>query len=241
LRYSLLHPSRSRPNKSFQTTQDWLNSASGKDFELIVSIDESDPHKDQYLNIYSNYNQFKTRVIVNPNQNAVQAINNAAKVADGEILIVVSDDTGVLRGWDNILTQTIGTHVDFVLKVYDGIQDWIVTMPIMDKVYYNRFGYIYHPEYQHMFCDTHLTHVADALGKLIIRNDILIKHEHYSITKGQKDQVTIAADSTHKSGMKTYLRLIRENLQLDPTIDIWNLSRQARGHLEWLKNVRQAT
>jgi glycosyltransferase involved in cell wall biosynthesis len=238
LRYSLLHPTRSRPTKSFQTTQDWLNSAVGKDFELVVSIDENDPHKDDYFRLYKS-SQYNTRIIVNHNHNAVQAINNAAKAAQGEVFIVVSDDTGVLRGWDKILDQTIGTSVDFVMKVYDGIQDWIVTMPIMDKVYYNRFGYIYHPEYQHMFCDTHLTHVADALGKLIIRNDILIKHEHYSVTRSQKDQVTITADGTHKSGMKTYLRLLRQNLLLDKSVDIWNLSRQAKGHLEWLKNISQ--
>jgi glycosyltransferase involved in cell wall biosynthesis len=236
LRYSLLHPSRSRPQKSFNATQDWLNSAVGKDFELVVSIDENDPHKDDYFRLYKS-SQYNTRIIVNHNQNAVQAINNAAKAAQGEVFIVVSDDTGVLRGWDKVLSQTIGNHVDFVLKVYDGIQDWIVTMPIMDKVYYNRFGYIYHPEYQHMFCDTHLTHVADALGKLIIRNDIQIPHDHYSVKKSEKDEVTRKADNTFTEGKKTYLRMVKKNLMLDTSVDIWNLSRQAKGHLSWIEKL----
>jgi hypothetical protein len=238
MRFSLLHPSRSRPHKSFQTTQDWLNSATGKDFELIVSIDETDPYKDQYLNIYSHFNQYKTKVIINNNESAVDAINNAAKVSEGDILIVVSDDTGVLRGWDKVINGAMGTHIDFVLKVYDGIQDWIVTMPIMDRVYYNRFGYVYYPEYKHMFCDTHLTHVADALGKMIIRNDILIPHLHYSVKRSERDEVTLKADATHKEGMNIYLRMLRNNLMLDKSIDIWDLSKQAKSHLNWLNNVR---
>lgn len=238
MRFSLLHPSRSRPNKSFDTTQSWLNSAVGKNFDLIVSIDENDPYKDQYLNIYSNFNQHKVKVIVNKNTSAVDAINNAAKAAEGDILIVVSDDTGALHGWDKILNSAIGTHTDFVLKVYDGIQDWIVTMPILDRVYYNRFGYVYYPEYQHMFCDTHLTHVADALGKLIIRNDILIPHEHYSVRRSERDEITKRADNTFNTGRSIYLRLLKQNLLLDQSVNIWDLSKQAKSHINWVNKLQ---
>ena len=238
MRFSLLHPSRSRPNKSFDTTQSWLNSAAGKNFELIVSIDENDPYKDQYLNIYSNFNQHKVKVIVNKNTSAVDAINNAAKASEGDILIVVSDDTGVLYGWDKIINSAIGTHTDFVLKVYDGIQDWIVTMPIIDRVYYNRFGYVYYPEYQHMFCDTHLTHVADALGKLIIRNDILIPHEHYSVKRSERDEITKRADNTFNTGRSIYMRLLKQNLLLDQSVNIWDLSKQAKSHINWVNKLQ---
>jgi hypothetical protein len=237
LRFSLLHPSRSRPVKSFSATQDWLNSAVGKDFELIVSVDENDPYKDDYFRLYTKSNGYNVRIVANNNSNAVQAINNAAKAAQGEVLIVVSDDTGVLRAWDKVINSAIGTHTDFVLKVYDGIQDYLVTMPILDRVYYNRFGYVYYPEFAHMFCDTYLTHVADALGVLIIRNDILIPHLHYSVKKSEKDEVTKRADSTFNAGKELYIKLLKQNLLLDPSVNIWNLSKQAKGHLGWVNNV----
>lgn len=238
MRFSLLHPSRSRPNKSFEATQGWLNSAVSTNFELIVSIDENDPYKEQYLNIYSNFNQYKVKVIVNNNTTAVEAINNAAKVAEGEVFIVVSDDTGVLRGWDKVINSAVGTHTDFVLKVYDGIQDWIVTMPILDRVYYNRFGYVYYPEYSHMFCDTHLTHVADALGKLLFRNDILIPHEHYSVKRSERDDITKRADNTFNTGRSIYMRLLKQNLLLDSSVNIWDLSRQAKSHINWVNKLQ---
>lgn len=211
------------------------------DLELIVSVDESDPSLDQYKHFFSTgrFDNPNVRVIVNKNRSAVDAINNAAKESKGEVMIVVSDDTDAVKGWDRLLSQATGTHTDFVLKVNDGIQDWLCTMPIMDRVYYDRFGYIYHPEYSHMFCDTHLTHVADALGKLIIRNDILIPHLHYSVNRGERDEVTKKADNTFTEGKNVYMRMLNQNLLLDNSVNIWNLSRQAKTHLNWINQVRR--
>lgn len=239
MKFSLLHPSRSRPHKSVRTIEKWLDCSASTDYELIVSVDESDPSLDQYKSFY-NKGRFanpNVKVIVNNNRSAVDAINNAAKASTGEVMIVVSDDTDTIKGWDRVLSQAIGTHTDFVLKVYDGIQEWIITMPIMDRVYYNRFGYVYYPEYKHMFCDTHLTHVADALGKIIFRNDIIIPHLHYSIRKSEKDEVSEKADQTFNEGRNIYTRLLKQNLLLDKDVNIWNLSKHARTHLQW---VRQA-
>jgi len=134
---------------------DWLNSCSTTDVELIVSIDDNDPEKDNYHSVYANVS--KARVIVNNNRSAVDAINNAAKVSTGDILIVVSDDTGCIVNWDGIIKKAVAGKQDFILKVFDGIQKYIITMPVMDRQYYNRFGFIYNPLFKHMFVDTLLT------------------------------------------------------------------------------------
>lgn len=239
MKFSLLHPSRARYHKSINTVGKWIEKSIKRDFEVIISIDESDPYKEQYRRQYTTgrFDNPNVRLIVNSNRSAVEAINNAAKVSEGEILIVVSDDTDAIHGWDKIISEAIGTHKDFVLKVYDGIQDWIVTMPIMDRAYYERFGYVYHPDYKHMFCDTHLTHVADALQRLIIRNDIVIPHLHHSLNKSPKDELTKRIENTFNEGKSVYLRLLRQNFQLDSSVNIWRLSKQARTHLNWLQNV----
>lgn len=241
MKYSLLHPSRSRPHKSVRTIEKWLNTAANMDLEVIVSVDESDPSLDQYKHFFSigRFNNPNVRVIVNKNRSAVDAINNAAQVSKGEVLIVVSDDTDSIRGWDRVLDQAIGTHTDFVLKVNDGIQDWLCTMPIIDRAYYNRFGYIYHPDFSHMFADTFLTHVADALGKMIIRNDITIPHLHYSVERSERDDVTKKADNTFNEGKNIYMRLLNQNLLLDPSVNIFDLSRQAKTHLHWLNQAKR--
>lgn len=233
MKFSLLHPSRSRALKSFQATQQWANNCDKQDYELIVSIDSNDPDKDHYLSVYRST---QAKIIINDNRSAVDAINNAAKVSSGEILIVISDDTGCIRSWDTIISKATEGKSDYVLKVYDGIQIWICTMPIIHRTYYNRFGYIYHPSFTHMFCDTFLTHQADALKKVIWRNDIKIDHLHYSVTRSGKDPVTLAADSTLKQGEEVYVGLIKQNLLIDG--DIWNLSDYAASHIQWCRNKK---
>lgn len=233
MKFSLLHPSRQRATRSFDATQKWIHSCDSDDFELIVSIDSNDPQKDQYLALYSNVKQAK--VIVNDNRSAVDAINNAAKVSTGEILIVVSDDTGHLVRWDTIIKKATDGQKDFILKVFDGIQKWIITMPIMHRDYYERFGYVYYPEYTHQFCDTELTHIADVLKKIIWRNDILIPHLHYSVVKGSvRDELQIRNDNTWKSGKSLYIN--RLNRKFDMDLNIWDISNE--GHINWIKTVK---
>lgn len=226
MKFSLLHPSRGRAYKSFNTTNKWLSNATS-DVELIVSIDENDSSKEEYIKLYDG------KVIVNNNKSSVEAVNNAAKASTGDILIVVSDDTDCPQNWDKLILSAVEGKTDFVLKVYDGIQKWIITMPIIDRDYYNRFGYVYYPEYSHMFCDTEFTHVADVTRKVIWRNDIMFRHNHYSVGRAQRDQISIVADSTAEYGSKVYLRRFKENFGL-PGVDVWSISSEGEGHKQWI-------
>ena len=232
MKISLIHPSRSRPQKSFSATQNWLNTCRSKDVELIVSIDETDPDKDHYFSLYSRCHQ--ARVIVNNNRSAVDAINNAAKESTGELLIVVSDDTDSIRNWDEVILRAIDGKKDFVLKTYDGVQKWICTMPVLDRTYYNRFGYIYHPDYYHQFCDTEFTHVADITKRMIWRNDIEIKHLHYSVLKEIRDPLYMRNDNSFKEGQRLYLKRFKEGFGLKG-VDVWDI--QGEGHIQWLKRA----
>jgi len=231
IKFSILHPSRRRPDKSFETIQKWLfRAGENTDIELIVSLDDDDPDLERYQRLYKGL-----KVIVNQNRSAIDAVNNAAVASTGEVLIVVSDDFECPRNWALTLDRILRGRQDYLLKISDGTQMYIVTLPIMDRVYYKRFGYIYHPDFRHMFSDTHLTHVADVLGKLYMRNDLLFQHNHYSVTHTAKDEVSIRADKTWHDGRKTYLDMVRANLGLPDEIDIFQLKPEGEGHKLWLK------
>jgi glycosyltransferase involved in cell wall biosynthesis len=229
---SILHPTRSRPQKSIDVTKKWISTA-GVDYELIVSIDDNDPYREEYIRRYSEYDYFRTKLISNPNRSAVDAINNAAKESKGDILIVVSDDSDCPDNWGKIIQKATEGKTDFVLKVYDGVQKWLITMPIMDRVYYNRFQYIYFPDYTHMFCDTEFSHVANVLGRVIERNDLLFPHLHYSVTKTGKDSVAIRNDNTWNEGKTLYLRRFYKNFDLTH-VNIWDINSDA--HSNWLRH-----
>lgn len=237
---SILHPSRGRAVKSIETIEKWISRADIP-FELIVSIDRDDPTAETYINEYSrrwllNPNDTPCKkIIINENRSAVDAINNAARECTGQIMIVVSDDTDCPYHWDTKILEATRGREDFVLRANDEIQPWIVTMPVIDRVYYNRFGYVYYPEFLHMFCDTLITHQADALKKIIWRDDLRFPHNHYSIKKSVKDGVNEKADATWNHGKAMYLEMVRRNLDLPTSVNIYDLSHRANRHIEWIK------
>ncbi len=208
---TLIHPSRQRPEKSHQTILKWIMMAENK-VEVIVSLDKDDPELPRYKDYYQDLD---VRFVTADNRSAVDAINLGAKFAKGDILIVVSDDTDCFPRWDSRLFDQMAGKRDWIMKTKDGIQEWLITMPIMDRTYYNRFGYIYHDAYAHCFCDTELTCVAELTGKLVI-SLAEFKHNHYSIGKSERDSVSQKADATFESGKKIFIERKKRNFDLKP-------------------------
>lgn len=200
---SLIMPSRSRPAKACHILNHWLNMAEGEGIEVILSLDSDDTD----LNLYKELCfEIADRFIISENKNAVQAINVGAKFSKGEIIIVVSDDQDCINHWDTYLLQSLKQYGnDWIMKTEDGIQNWLITLPIMTRKYYERFNYIYHPSYEHCFCDTELTCVADMLGRKLVSIK-LFQHNHHSIGRSKKDEVSKKADSTFESGKKNFIQ-----------------------------------
>lgn len=236
---SIIHPSRSRPKKALETFNKWSDRS--KSERYILSLDYDDPCLQEYLNIMPD--EFKlwsdthkqpsqnAYIVVGKNKSSVEAINNAARFAGG-IFIVVSDDTEPCNNWHyeiESIARAQPYDAAWILKTYDGIQPWIITMPIMSEAYYNLFGYIYYPGYQHLFCDTELTCVADILGRKITSN-LLFPHNHYSIGKATLDSVYSKNDRTNEQGEKLFLERYARNFDLPPGNKIQDL-----GLINWLK------
>lgn len=198
------------------TYQKWVSNAKSE-IKYYVSIEP-----DQ-LESYSKYFD-KTLLIVNENKTAIEAINNAASQLDFKLLVVVSDDFDCFKNWDEKILTAVKSKSNFVLKTFDGLQKWIVTLPIMDREYYDSFGYVYYPGFQHLFADTELTTVAEYTNRLIIRNDIVFKHVniHDSQHKG--------TDSTWKQGEKLYLERFKTNFGVEKKKEISDIN-----HLRWLQ------
>lgn len=232
--FSIIHPSRSRPEKSINCITKWKQLA-GQDVEVIVSLDDDDPKLVEYLNVYGKNPDDSITVLIQKNRSAIDAVNKAASVATGNIFVVVSDDFDCPRNWANRIQEITRARRDFVLKTYDGVQNYIVTLPILDRVYYNRFGYIYNPIYTHMFCDTEFTHVSDILRRLIIRNDITFQHRHYSVTKERTDETTRRADATFNAGKEVYLSRCRQKFGMNKNTDLYTLQPEGISHIQWLK------
>lgn len=206
---SIIHPSRGRPEKSKKVLDKFKHGLSHRwHYEIIISVDDNDNESWKYED---NAKLLGCKLIINKNRSCVDAINNAAKVADGNIFIVVSDDTDCGLDWDMGLWNDVFDKEDYLLKTKDGIQDYIVTMTVMDRKYYERDGFIYHPDFQHQFADTYLTCLADIRGRLIF-SDLEFPHRHYSYSGGKEmpDALHRRNDATWMTGQDTFVRLMKQ-------------------------------
>jgi hypothetical protein len=210
---SLIHPSRGRAQKSWHTTRRWIERA-GVETELIVSIDDNDPSREQYLRQYANADLFRTKIISNDNDCVVHAANHAAKEAKGDILVYVSDDFDCPDKWGVTVQQLTHGREKWLLKVDDGYQPFwkdVLTIPIMDKALYNELGYFFHPEYRSMFCDQDLFYTCKNMNVIINAQNVLFEHNHYCNKKAMIDDTYRRSDQNWNSGKELYAKRKHQN------------------------------
>ena len=204
MKISLIHPSRSRPQKSFENSKEWLLKAGeGVDVELIVSIDKTDPDIGEYFDLYPD-------CIANPNTCVVEAANHAAKAAKGDILVYLSDDFKCPDNWGQlIIEQFKDVTVPLLVKVDDGYQVFgkdVLTIPIMNRALYEKLGYFFHPEYRSMFVDQHLYHTVNNMGAIRFCPHLLFPHEHYCNGKSKIDETYKRSNMNWDSGKALYAK-----------------------------------
>lgn len=210
---SLIHPSRNRPEQAYNTFRNWTEKAENwNNFDYTLSLDYSDPTLAKYNDWIDRYPL--PSQIINDNNSAIEAINKAAKISTGEIIIVISDDFDCTHYWDTQLLAKLEGKSDFIVKTIDGLQKTLITLPIMDRVYYNRFGYIYHPDYLHMHCDEEMTIVGHMLGK-VINLDLCFPHNHYTTGKMQMDAINAKNNATWAHGQSTLDRRAKTNFGIE--------------------------
>lgn len=181
---SLIHPSRSRPEKAKDARQDWIQKAS-MPVEYILSIDTDDPSRLAYESHHVN-------MIVRDNKSVVEATNRAAEETGGDVLVYLSDDFKCFPNWDQaVIKEFEGVTEPMLIKVDDCLQPFhvpVLTIPIMNRALYERLGYFFHPDFKSMFCDEHLYWVAKKLGALKMCPHLKFEHQHVSVGKAQDDE-----------------------------------------------------
>lgn len=220
---SIIHPSRGRPEMAEATINEWLSKCDFRhDVEYILSIDATDDKGPEYVKVAE---RTGVELFVRWNKTAIEAINTAAKKIKGELIIVVSDDFSCPNGWDTSLGQMINydddqnfkPSRDFVIKTKDGIQPTLITLPILDIEYYNRFGYIYFEGYSHLFCDQEMTAVGHMLGR-VLSFDLEFKHNHYTVGGMKKDAINIKNDATWQQGERLFNERLKSNFGIEKPV-----------------------
>lgn len=217
----IIHPTRNRPEKSVQAINNFVrNSDQPGEVMVTVCLDDSDPRLSDYWKLYRSDCSVHWTIDQRDNKSSVEAINNGLfnsllRIAPDQIIMVVSEDLDCFKGWDTALIELTNGKTNWVLKTQDGIQDYIITQPIMDGVYYDNLlklqGGLYHPGFKHLFCDSFLTCQADILGRKIT-SKLMFRHNHYSHSGGKEgpDELHKRNDATWAQGEELFIKLISQ-------------------------------
>jgi hypothetical protein len=209
-------PTRERPEKFFKVLDLYYLHLRDFNFEFIVSCDIDDSTMNNFLVIEKLKTYPNLKYFFEKNTSKVQAINNNLKGAIFDILLLASDDMiPVVPGYDKIIKKKMVTNfsdTDGVLWFNDGFQGPnLNTLCILGKKYYERFNYIYHPEYKSLYCDTEFTLVSKTLNRVKYFNDIIIKHEQYSIVNEQPDPLYIKNDKLEPIDKEIFQTRLKNN------------------------------
>lgn len=169
MRILLKCPTRSRPEKLVKTLQAYMNLAKNKG-ELGVAIscdidDTSMTRSSVQEQLHRLLNPVAWhRIFYSDNKSKIQACNANMDEIDypWDIVLLVSDDMiPRIEGWDNVIRSHMKVYfpdTNGILWFNDGFQgEKLNTLCVYGRKMYESFGYIYHPSYKSLFCDTELT------------------------------------------------------------------------------------
>jgi hypothetical protein len=190
-------PTRGRKTKFLSVLKKYYDLCEDKDnTHFLISLDEddsemNDQHTKDVLRTYKNLT-----FIYDNSKSKIDAVNRDIEKFEKEwdILLLASDDmVPQIKGYDIIIKNKMSEffpETDGILWFNDGFQgNRLNTLCILGKKYYERFNYIYHPDYKSCWSDNEFMEVGNILKKQIYIDQVIIKHEHPDWGYGSIDYV----------------------------------------------------
>jgi hypothetical protein len=198
--------SRSRPQKLLNVINNIKSHAILDDYVILCSLDEDDQSINPIKETLKNFE--KVICYYGISKSKVDAINrDMDKITDWDILFNVSDDQLFLKkGFDKMVIDKVKeVGGDCFLHYPDrNVKHLLSTMSIMDKKYYQRFNYIYHPSYISLWCDNEAMEVAKKLNRYFYTDDQIFDHYHPAYGKAPNDAQYLKTESYYKADKITF-------------------------------------
>jgi len=177
-----------RPAMVYSTWQDWLFKCDNKeriDIKIAVATDEQKQKIESY-----NFNNCEVSIVIEKSgyPYAITKLTQELETDDDNILLLLSDDFFAPNHWDTYLYSQFDNY-DGAVFLNDGYQStakigtFCITLACLTFRCLKKLNKIvFHPAYNHFFCDTEAWQNFKALGILKDNRDIdntVFEHRHY--------------------------------------------------------------
>lgn len=207
--------SRQRPEKFIETVNNIVEHCSLSNYFILVSADIDDAS--MYNDTIHHFCRDRGILLVyGTSTGKVHAINRDVDTFSQprwDILVNMSDDMRFpYKGFDVDIRRQFEGIKDLFVHFPDNNRKDICTISIMDRAYYDRFKYIYNPEYVTVCCDDEATEVAKILGRYKYVDTVLVKHLHPGYDTRYWDPLYVRNEAEHLySADRETLKLRRYN------------------------------
>lgn len=198
---------RSRPEKFHACMQNFRDCFFN--YRVALKVDRNDPALRHYLS--EAYPEIM--LYIGRSDSKVHAINRDIPMHDWDVIVNASDDIvwSVNAGQEIQKNFQSDTFLHFPepyaeSQAYKKNRESISVCSIMDRAYFDRFGYIYHPDYKSLWCDNEATEVAKKLGRYKFISKVIFEHHHPAAGKGQKDDQYKKTEAFGAIDKNTFLR-----------------------------------
>lgn len=212
-------PTRNRPNKFLKVLDKYISYLDDKSTKILVScdLDDTTMNDDLIKEVLSQYDNVS--LVYSDNKSKIEAINANLDNVEFDIVLLASDDmVPIIKGFDTIIKNKMKENypdTDGVLWFNDGYQgNKLNTLCILGKKYYDRFGYIYNPEYVSVWSDNEFMDVGNILNKQTYFDEVIIQHQHPDWGFGERDVIHTNNSINESKDRQTYNRRKEKNFYL---------------------------
>jgi len=222
-------PTRSRPDRARTAIQNIIDNCVDTNYLILVSCDINDEAMTGFT-----FQHPKVLIHWGTSLNKIHACNRSIHlIKDWDILVASSDDMMFqVEGFDNVIRYSFRSDV---LRFATPIEDYnynlnqfvhfsdgnqganVCTLSIMGSEYYNRDNYVYHPDYENLWCDVEAGDVAKIRGcyKYMGNDLIIFRHLHPAWGYPVHDDQYKAQDNLQTSERDKSVYLARKERNFD--------------------------
>jgi hypothetical protein len=215
MRFLFNYASRSRPENFFRGVNSIVSQISQENEYTILAVLDEDDATMNNESVIKRMEMLGVDYVFGKSKNKIDAINRECNnFPDFDVLVNMSDDMVFSQVcFDEVITEKI-TDLDFFFHFRDSNHtkpDALCTLSIMGKDYFDRDGFIYHPDYVSVWCDNFAQDVAKARGKYKFFNEIIFDHRHPAYRKSAMDEQYKRTEDklVYRNDHRTYRRMLK--------------------------------